>query len=80
VLTRLAERGVLSRERHGRGYLYEPRVRQDDYLARAISRTLAGASDEARHAALAQLIGDLDPNELSKVQRLAREARRRRTA
>lgn len=80
VLTRLAVRGVVSRTRRGRRYVYEPRVSEDDYLSHAISRTLASASDEARHAALARLIGALDAKELSKVQRLAREARRRRGA
>jgi predicted transcriptional regulator len=80
VLTRLAERGVLSRERQGRGYVYATRVSEDDYLAHAISRTLASASDDARHSALARLIGELDAAELSKVQRLARKARRRRQA
>ena len=72
-------RGVLSRERQGRGYVYEARVSEDVYLAHAISRTLASASDEARHVALARLIGELEPRELSKVQRLARESRRRRS-
>jgi predicted transcriptional regulator len=80
VLARLAERGVLARERQGRGYMYATRVSEDDYLAHAISRTLASASDDARHSALARLIGELDADELSKVQRLARKARRGREA
>lgn len=80
VLTRLSDRGLLSRERRGRGYVYEPCLGEDEYLSHAIGRTLASASDDARHATLARLIGALDAKELSKVQRLAREARRRRGA
>jgi hypothetical protein len=62
------------------GEPYEVRISEDEYLAHALGRTLASASDEARHVALARLIGELDASELSNVQRLAREARRRREA
>ncbi len=81
VLNRLAERGLLSRHKGGNAIEYRPRVSEADYLSRSISQTLAGASMNARQAALARLIGDLDEDELSGLRELAREMgekRRRR--
>lgn len=81
VLNRLAERGLLSRNKAGNAIEYRPTVSEADYLSRSIARTLAGASNDARQSALARLIADLDQGELSELQRLAREVagkRRRR--
>lgn len=74
TLNRLAERDLLSRERYGRGIVYRPKVTEADYLSGTIRRTLAGASSEARQAALANIIGGLDPDELSELRKLAEEA------
>ena len=81
VLNRLTERGLLSRRKVGNAFEYRPRLSEAEYLSRSIARTLAGASSDARQAALARLIGGLGDDELSDLQRLAREmeeARRRR--
>jgi predicted transcriptional regulator len=81
VLNRLAERGLLSRHKAGNAIEYRPRVSEADYVSQSISQTLAGASMDARQAALARLFGDLGEEELSTLQRLAREMgekRRRR--
>jgi predicted transcriptional regulator len=73
VLNRLAERGLLSRHKIGNAIEYRPKISEADYLSRTIARTLAGASSDARQAALARLIADLDKGELTEVQRLARD-------
>jgi predicted transcriptional regulator len=78
VLNRLAERGLLAREREGRGIVYRPKLTEAEYLSRTIRRTLAGASTDARQAALADLIGGLDKDELTNLQRQAREVGRTR--
>jgi predicted transcriptional regulator len=78
VLNRLADRGLLSRHKVGNAIEYRPRISEADYLSRTIARTLAGASSDARQAALARLIADLDQSELSDVQRLAQEVGQRR--
>ena len=78
VLNRLAERGLLSREREGRGIVYRPRVSEAEYLSKTIRSTLAGASSDARQAALANLLGGLKADELSELQKLAQEARTQR--
>lgn len=78
VLNRLAERGLVQRRRDGRLIVYSPRLDEAAYLSRSLSRTLAGASSEARRAALANLVGELDPSELGEIRTLAREINRRR--
>lgn len=78
VLNRLAERGLLDRERERRSFVYQPRVSEAEYLSRSISRTLAGATADARQAALAEVLGSLRNDELSELQELARRAARQR--
>ncbi len=73
VLNRLADRGMLTRRKAGKGFVYRPAISESDYVARSIERTLAGASAQARQAALAQLLGGIDGGELSDRQRLAQE-------
>ena len=73
VLNRLAERGLLSRHKAGNAFEYRPVVSEAEYLSRSISQTLAGASMDARQAALARLIGGLGENELADLRKLARE-------
>lgn len=83
VMNRLADRGLLEREREGRVFVYRPVVTEAEYLSRSIEHTLAGASASARHAALAQLLGRLDEGEISDLRRLAAEidtARRPKSA
>ncbi len=77
VLNRLAERGLIRRERVGKAFYYEPKISEADYYSGSLRRTLAPASEEARRAVLAQLLGELDPGELD-IEAIAREIERRR--
>lgn len=70
VLNRLADRGLLARTRVGRGFVYEPAMSEQEYLLGSISRTLRGASTDARRAALAELVGGLDEDEIGELRRL----------
>lgn len=78
VLNRLAERGLLRRQRKGNVILYVPRVTEAEYLSGSLDRALAGASEEARRAAIAELMGGLEEGELRTVKTLADEISRRR--
>lgn len=78
VLNRLADRGLLERERIGNAIRYSAKVSEADYLASSLSRSLAGASKEVRQAALASLVGDLRQGELAEIQALARGVDRKR--
>lgn len=79
VLNRLTDRELVARERHGRTFVYRPRLSEAEYLSRTIQLTLAGASSGARQAALAQLIGTIDEHELGELQKLARDVASART-
>jgi predicted transcriptional regulator len=80
ILNRLVERGLLRREKRGKAFVYTPKVSEADYVARSLNRTLAGASEKARLAALANLVGGLDQSEMEEINSLANEiASKRRT-
>lgn len=73
VLNRLAERGLIMKEREGNVIFYTPAVSESDYYSRSLSETLARASSEARRTALAQIVGELTPGERNQIDDLARE-------
>lgn len=78
VMNRLADRGLLTRERSGNAFVYRPKYDEADYLAERIGQHLAAASPDARRQALVSLIEDLEPGELDEVARLAARIRRKR--
>jgi predicted transcriptional regulator len=78
VMNRLAERGLLTRKRRGRAFVYKPRYEEHEYLARTISGQLAEASPSARRAALVSLIGGLEPDDLDEVAQYAKRVQRTR--
>jgi predicted transcriptional regulator len=78
VMNRLVERGLLDRERRGRGYVYRARYNEAAYFARRIKDDLAAASPAARREALHSLVGELDPDELDDVTRYANRIQRAR--
>jgi predicted transcriptional regulator len=80
TLQRLYERGLLTRTKERYAFVYEPVLSEAEYLSLSIEQTLAGASREARHGALARLIGALRKDELEDVQRRAREIDKTRRA
>lgn len=78
VLNRLAERGMLARERQGKAIFYAAKINEADYYSRSVQQTLARASEGARRSALAQLVGDMEPGELKEIKALAREVAAKR--
>ena len=79
VLSRLAERNLLKRERRGKAMIYSPRMSEAEYLSDSLQRTLQGASKDARRAAIAQLVGGLKGDERREVQALAKTVSKRRS-
>lgn len=78
VLNRLADRGLVVRQKKGRTIQYAAAVSEPDYLAASLQRTLKGASAEARRSALANLVEELGPQDLEAISDVAAEIRRRR--
>ena len=66
---RLADRGLVSRARAGRVIRYRARISEADYLSRSLDNILAGASEEARRGALANLAERLPASELAALRR-----------
>jgi predicted transcriptional regulator len=75
VLNRLAERGLLTRQRNRNVIEYRPAISEADHVSQAIARHLEAASSDARQTALARLIGELSDSELSALRRQARRTR-----
>lgn len=78
VMNRLVERGLLERERRGNAYVYRATFEEAEYLARAINTRLASASPAARRAALVNLVGELEREDLDDLARYANRIRRAR--
>lgn len=78
VLNRLVGRGLLERERKGRAFVYRPALQESEYLSRSIVGRLAGASPDARRAALVNLVDDLDPGDREQIARRAKQLKRSR--
>lgn len=78
VLNRLVERGLLTRQRRGRAFVYEARLDESELLARSIGKRLAGASPDARRAALLNLVDELEPGEIDEIARRANQLKRAR--
>ena len=78
VLNRLADRGLLQRERQGKAFAYRAAYNESELLARSIGERLAGASVDARRAVVLNLVEALDADELDSVARLANRNRRER--
>jgi predicted transcriptional regulator len=78
TMQRLCDRGLLNRVKEGHAFVYAPALSEAEYLSLTVEHAFAGASREARHSALAQLIGGLRDDELAEVQRRARDIDRTR--
>ncbi len=78
VLNRLVERGVLTREREGRAFVYRAKLGESEFLARSIGKRLAEASPDARRAALVNLVDELEPGEVDEIARRANQVKRAR--
>jgi predicted transcriptional regulator len=78
VLNRLVERGLVSRSRRGRKFVYRARADQIDYLTRAIGDRLGKASPAARRSVLMNVVEALEGEDLDEIARYANRIRRER--
>lgn len=76
VLNRLADRGLVDRERTARGITYRPGISEGEHLSQAVSESLSRASDSARRVALNHLVGELDSQERAELARIVGESNR----
>jgi predicted transcriptional regulator len=78
VMNRLLDRGLLERRRRGKAFVYRARYSESEIVARSMRERLAGASADARTAALLSLVEGLDQDELDELARYANKVRRER--
>ena len=68
ILTRLWEKGLVTRTRSGRAYAYTPAVTEAELTARRMRATLVAASDQK--AALSRFVGSLSAREARTLRAL----------
>ena len=78
VLNRLVDRGLLTRRRRGRAFVYKAAYTEPELVARSIGERLADASADARRTAMLNLVEGLGPEELEEVALMANRIRRER--
>lgn len=74
VMSRLAEKGLLSRERHGKMHIYRPTATQDGFLRQAAARRVSELVAEFGDIAMAQFLAEvteLSPERRERLERLA---------
>ncbi|MBA3263477.1 MAG: BlaI/MecI/CopY family transcriptional regulator [Thermoleophilaceae bacterium] len=78
VMNRLLDRGLLTRQRRGKAFVYRARYDESQLIAMAMREQLAGAAPDTRRAALLSLVGELAPDEVDELARQANRIRRAR--
>lgn len=80
VMSRLAEKGVLEREKQGRAYLYRPAAGRSEVAGSMLSGLVDRLYGGAPARAIAHLLEteeEVDDEELARLEELIRERRRR---
>ncbi|MBK8015211.1 MAG: BlaI/MecI/CopY family transcriptional regulator [Deltaproteobacteria bacterium] len=76
---RLHEKGLLSRERDGKRYVYRPCMSRDEFteaMARDLLGSLSGLGHEQAIALLVDQVADSDAEELGKFEALIRKKKK----
>ena len=65
VMDNLHSKGLVTREKHGKAYLYMPASSRDEHTAEVLQEVLADSQD--RTAALLHLVGKMDRTEAAEL-------------
>jgi predicted transcriptional regulator len=68
VLTRLWEKGIVTREQNGRSYAYSPVISESDLSSERLGAILDSAAD--RRGALAGFVGRLGKRDISELRKI----------
>lgn len=72
TMSRLAEKGVLSRHREGLAYVYAPAISEDDFVTMVVQQVLDGLLDDYSDTAIDYMVDYLakrNPSELRRLQK-----------
>ena len=72
IMSRLAEKGLLSRRPAGKAYLYEARLSEDEFLERTARRSVRKLVEDFGELALTQFAAELDRKKPGTAERLRR--------
>lgn len=78
TVKRLFDKGLLSRQKDGRRYLYSPKMNRSDFHARVATEVMKSLPDSSRDAALAALVGEsseVDPSTLERLEEMISKRR-----
>ena len=75
ILTRLWEKGLATRERVGKAYVYKAALGESELTAQRMQTILAGSTN--RKAALSSFVEALPARDVKTLEALLREARKR---
>ena len=78
ILTRLWQKGLVTRKRRGRAYAYTPALTEAELTAKRMQKTLANASDPK--AALGRFVGSLSARDVRMLRALLDGGNRSRRA
>ncbi|WP_322494231.1 BlaI/MecI/CopY family transcriptional regulator [Chloroflexus sp.] len=80
TMSRLADKGVLNRERDGLAYVYTPVISEDEFVNLVVRQVLDGLLDDYSDTAIAYIVDYLAHNNPSELRRLQREIAQRLNA
>lgn len=72
VMSRLADKGLLKREQHGRAYLYVPTQNREDFCSDAIGTVMQGLLGGFGEPVLSQFVDTVDAHDAAKLDELVR--------
>ncbi len=70
TMSRLAEKGVLSRHREGLAYVYTPSITEEDFVSLVVRQVLDGLMDDYSDTAIDYMIDYLARNNPAELHRL----------
>lgn len=74
IVTRLCDKGLLQRQRRGRGFVYRPALSKEELAAQSLQEVLASSEDP--QAVLARFVEDVEasPQLLARLRALAQDS------
>lgn len=70
TMSRLAEKGVLNRQREGLAYVYSPAISEEDFVQLVVRQVLDGLLDDYSDTAIDYMVDYLARNNPAELQRL----------
>lgn len=77
TMSRLADKGVLNRERDGLAYVYTPVISEDEFVNLVVRQVLDGLLDDYSDTAISYMVDYLAKNNPAELRRLQREISQR---